>query len=143
VHTPKIVPALLLVLAAAAPAQQTAPAKEAAQDRGYDKNTPKHAAVDAEEASRTRQLNATSALGAEVKEDVAVADQAAYQADLTAYHDRIMAERADAMNDMARFSRQQRAYADAMAQWRKQSAACEKGKMPACRLPTPNPADYY
>jgi hypothetical protein len=78
-----------------------------------------------------------------VKEEATQADEAAYKADLAAYHDRIMAERADAMNDMERFNRQQRAYADAMAQWRKQSAACEKGKMPACRLPTPNPADFY
>jgi hypothetical protein len=142
---PKLVPAALLVLATIAPAQvpNPAPTTEAAQDRGYDKSTPKHDAVDAEEASRTRQLNATSALGAEVKNEATEADQAAYQADLAAYQDGVIAARADAMTDMERFSRQQRAYADAMAQWRKQSAACEKGKMPACRLPTPNPADYY
>ena len=141
----KLVPALLLALAAAAPAQvpNPSPAAGAAQDRGYDKETPKHAAVDAEEASRTRQLNATSALGAEVKSEATEAEQAAYQADLAAYQQQVSAARADAVNDMERFGRQQRAYADAMAQWRKQSAACEKGKMPACRLPTPNPADYY
>lgn len=144
-RTASFVPALLLAIAAAAPAQvpNPSPTRPAAQDRGYDKDTPKHEAVDAQEAPRTRQLNATSALGAAVKDEASAADQAQYEADLAAYHDAIMANRADAMNDMARFNRQQRAYAEAMAQWRVQSAACAKGKMPACRLPTPRPADYY
>ena len=144
-RTTLILPALLIGLATAATAQvpNPSPTPEAAQDRGYDKSDAKHAAVDAEEGPRTRDLNATSALGAQVKEEVSEADQTAYQADLSAYHDEVMANRADAMNDMARFSRQQSAYAEAMKQWRVQSAACAKGKMPACRLPTPRPADYY
>ncbi|MDB5688988.1 MAG: hypothetical protein JWL91_864 [Sphingomonas bacterium] len=144
-RTTRLIPALLLALATAAPAQvpNPSPTPEAPQDRGYDKDTPKHDAVDAQEGPRTRQLNATSALGAEVKGEATAADQAAYEADLAAYHDEIMASRADAMNDVARFNRQQRAYADAMAQWRAQTIACEKGKLKACKLPTPRPADYY
>jgi hypothetical protein len=30
-----------------------------------------------------------------------------------------------------------------MAVWRQQVAACDKGHHKACKLPTPNPADYY
>jgi hypothetical protein len=145
VRTLLFLPALMLAAAAALPAQvpNPSPTAEAKQDRGYDKDTPKHDAVDAQEAPRTRELNATSALGAEVKQEVGEADRAAYEADLAAYHDEIMANRADAMRDSARFNRQQRAYADAMAQWRAQTIACEKGKLKACKLPTPRPADYY
>jgi hypothetical protein len=144
-RTNLILPTLLLGLATVVSAQvpNPAPAAELPQDRGYDKHDAKHDAVDAQEGARTRDLNATSALGAQVKEDVTEADQAEYQADLSAYHDEVMANRADAMKDMARFDRQQRAYADAMRQWRAQTIACEKGKMKACKLPTPRPADYY
>jgi hypothetical protein len=140
-----LVPAALLAAATMLPAQvpNPTPTPEAAQDRGYDKDTAKHEAVDAQEAPRTRELNATSALGAEVKQEATVEDQAAYQADLSAYHAEIMANRADAMRDSTRFNRQQRAYADAMAQWRTQTIACEKGTLKACKLPTPRPADYY
>jgi hypothetical protein len=135
--------AMLAVSAVALPAQAPNPAAEPTPETYHHKDSPSQATVDAQEAPRTRELNATSALGAEVKQEAGAADQAAYQSDLAAYHDEIIVSRADAMRDSARFNRQQRAYADAMAQWRAQTAACEKGKLKACKLPTPRPADYY
>ena len=64
------------------------------------------------------------------------ADREAYMAAL-AQHDRAV-DRAD-----ARWAHQQAAYADAMAAWRWQAAACKRGNQRACNMPTPNPADFY
>lgn len=64
------------------------------------------------------------------------ADRASYLAAL-AQHDRAV-DRTD-----ARYARQQRAYADAMAVWRWQVNRCKHGSQRACNLPTPNPADFY
>lgn len=119
------------------------PSPEAPVDRGYDKVTPKSEAVDAQEAPVTRALNNSADQAATVNAIGGEIDQQQYRDDLAAYHDAVMANRADAMKDDARFGRQQRAYADAMAQWRAQTTACNKGKLKACKLPTPNPADYY
>jgi hypothetical protein len=116
---------------------------ELPQDRGYDKDTGKHEAVDAQEAPVTRDLNNVAeqqAAGSTIAGEV---DQEQYRTDLEAYHAAVMANRADAMRDEVRFERQQRAYADAMAQWRYQVRQCEKGSIKSCKLPTPNPADYY
>lgn len=126
-----------------AQAGDTNPSREAAQDRGVDIDTPKHAAVDAQEAPVTRELNAVA--GQQAAGDVIAGevDQKHYRQDMAAFHDALMANKAEAMRDEARFERQQRAYADAMAQWRLQVAACDKGRTRACKLPTPNPADYY
>ncbi len=69
--------------------------------------------------------------------------QAQYDADRQAYlaalvqHDRAV-DRTD-----ARYVRQQRAYADAMAVWRVQVAECKKGRSSACKMPPPSVADYY
>ena len=119
------------------------PAPEAPVDRGYDVSTPKHDAIDVQEAPVTRALNNDANQAATVNAIGSAMDQQQYRDDLAAYHDAVMAHHADAMSDQARFSRQQRAYADAMAQWRAQTDACNKGKLKACKLPTPNPADYY
>ena len=133
------------VAAAPAPAQvpNPDPAPQAPVDRGYDKTTPKSQAVDAQEAPVTRALNNEAGQGATINAIGGEIDQQQYRDDLAAYHDAVMANHADAMKDQARFDRQQRAYADAMAQWRAQTDACKKGKLTACKLPTPNPADYY
>ncbi len=139
--------AAALVVAAPAFAQATvpnpSPAPEAPVDRGYDKDTPKSQAINAQEAPVTRALNNTVDQATTVDAVGAQMDQQQYQEDLAAYHDAVMANHADAMKDQRRFDRQQRAYADAMAQWRAQTDACNKGKLKACKLPTPNPADYY
>ena len=64
------------------------------------------------------------------------ADRAAYLAAL-AQHDRAV-DRTD-----ARYARQQRAYADAMAVWRWQVQRCKQGHQRACDLPTPDPSAFY
>ena len=140
----KLIPALLfLATAAGAQVPNPDPAPEAAQDRGYDVQTPKHDAIDAQEAPVTQSLNAKAGQAAAVNEIAGEVDQAQYQTDMEAYHADVMAHAAATMRDEARYGRQQRAYADAMAQWRAQTDACNRGKLKACKLPTPNPADYY
>lgn len=119
------------------------PTPELPQDRGYDKDTPKHQAVDVQEAPVTRDLNAVAGQQAAGSTIAGEVDQEQYRTDLEAYHADVMANRADAMRDEVRFERQQRAYADAMAQWRYQVRQCDKGSIKSCKLPTPNPADYY
>ncbi len=42
-----------------------------------------------------------------------------------------------------RYARQKRAYADAMAAWRVQVAACQSGHQVACNAPAPDPANFY
>ncbi len=64
---------------------------------------------------------------------------AQYDADLSNYDAAMRAHgRAN-----AHYDRQKRAYADAMAAWRAQVAACEKGHQVACNAPTPDPANFY
>ena len=45
--------------------------------------------------------------------------------------------------DQVRYQNQQQAYADAMFAWRMQVAACNRGKVKACKAPAPDPADFY
>ena len=128
------------------------PARELPQDRGYDVDTPKHRAVDAQEQPVTQALNAQAGAAASAASaqadavNTADADaeaQAHYQADLDSYRAAVDAHARTAMRDQDRFARQQHAYAEAMRAWRMQTYACEKGHLKACKLPTPNPADYY
>ena len=64
---------------------------------------------------------------------------AQYESDLANYD---AAMRAHGHAD-ARYARQKRAYADAMAAWRLQVAACEKGHQVACKAPAPYLANFY
>ena len=43
----------------------------------------------------------------------------------------------------ARYVRQQRAYADAMAVWRIQVEECKRGHRKACDMPPPDVTAYY
>lgn len=101
------------------------------------------AAADAQEQPVTQSLNNNIQGNIEATKVVNATAQGQYEIDMAQYradveqHNRIVAR------DARRYSRQQRAYADAMAVWRQQVIACEKGHNKACKLPTPNPADYY
>lgn len=99
-------------------------------------------------AATTDQLNAASAAYSQARDDNRAAveqaeETAEHRADRDAYvaalvaHDRAV-NRAD-----ARYARQQMAYADAMAAWRQQVAACRRGHDRACEAPTPRVADFY
>lgn len=64
-------------------------------------------------------------------------DRRAYIAAVEAQHDREV-NRYD-----RRYVRQQVAYAEAMAAWRVQVAACKRDDRQACAAPTPRVADFY
>ena len=143
-----LVTAALLAFGAAASAQvpNPSPTPELPYDPGYDRKSTNQDAVNAQEAPVTRSLNRTSATGAAVitaDADAADAAQAHYQEDLDAYAGEVRAHRRAAMRNRTRYNRQQHAYADAMRVWRIQTDACNRGKLKACKLPTPNPADFY
>jgi hypothetical protein len=66
-------------------------------------------------------------------------NSAQYDSDLANYDAAMRAHgRAD-----AHYARQKQAYADAMAAWRVQTAACLKGHQVACNAPAPDPANFY
>ena len=88
------------------------------------------------------ETEAVAAVGNDA-EKINAENQAQYEADVAAYRDAVKAHAMATMKDDARYARQQRAYADAMAQWRIQVAECKKGSKTACDLPTPAPAAYY
>lgn len=64
-------------------------------------------------------------------------DRRAYTAAVSARHHRAM-NRYD-----RRYARQQTAYANAMAAWRRQVAACKRGSRRACKASSPRVADFY
>lgn len=122
-------------------------AQGAPVDRGYDKHTARHDAVDAQEKPVTESLNSRAAVEASgnraAVDTVNSANQAQYEADMAAYRAEVQANRREMAADETRYDRQQRAYADAMATWREQKAACDRGVLKECKKPTPNPADFY
>lgn len=65
--------------------------------------------------------------------------EAQHQADLAAYDAAMRAHG----RQTAHYAQQQRAYADAMAAWRLQVAACQRGHQVACNSPAPDPANFY
>ena len=82
--------------------------------------------------------------GAFAARDQANADaQSQYQADLAAYDDALARHDARADRQAEHYNRQQRAYADAMRDWRAQDYACRHGHNRACTAPAPDPANYY
>lgn len=133
------VPALALQL----PAEPTQPTKELPTDRGYDKHTPKHDAVDAAEKPVTQSLNTRVETATDARAAARVRNENQYQADLAAYasalarYDRREASKEDY------YTRQRAAYADAMEAWRWQVEDCNRGILKECKKPTPQPADYF
>ncbi len=92
----------------------------------------------------TEQLNRGSNAYTAERADLHRAERGAkYAADRDAYmaalieHDHAV-DRYD-----RRYARQQDAYADAMAAWRRQVDACHRGISAACRAPTPRVSDFY
>jgi hypothetical protein len=67
------------------------------------------------------------------------AAQAQYSADLASYDAQLAAHGREASH----YARQRRAYADAMAAWRIQADACQRGRQAACKAPAPDPANFY
>ena len=69
--------------------------------------------------------------------------QSQYQADLAAYDDALVRHDARADRQAEHYRHQQRAYAEAMRDWRAQDYACRHGRNRACTAPSPDPANYY
>ena len=132
-----------------APPPSSDPAQEAA--RGYaNPAMPNQAAINAGGQAGTAALNnqASAASATQSSADASAAatnavNQAQYDADRQAYTDALVRHDAAVDRTDARYARQRNAYADAMAAWRAQVAACKRGHQRACDMPTPNPADYY
>jgi hypothetical protein len=148
----KIRTSLLLAIAAvAAPpafAQSTnpqddpgAPREPLPYDRGYDKPQARTDAINAPNEAKRAELNAQAAAqgGPRVTADA----QARYAEDIAAYESAVRAHDAALIRNEVRFQRQQRAFAEAMADWRMQVADCQGGMSAACKAPPPDPADYY
>ena len=69
--------------------------------------------------------------------------QAAYRRDMAAYDQSLRDHHRAVRRGQRRYQHQQRAYADAMAAWRRQVHACRHGSRRACNAPAPRPADYW
>ena len=120
-----------------------APRQPLPYDRGYDKDSPRTEAIDASGRAGVAAANDDIAAQSADQTSTGAVDQAQYSQDMAAYRDALRA-RHHAINADARvYDHQQRAYADAMADWRAQVYACKRGHNRACELPTPDPADYW
>ncbi|MEP6786170.1 MAG: hypothetical protein ABI898_10565 [Sphingomonadales bacterium] len=98
-------------------------------------NTINTARVATANADVAAEAHAEAAMNAEQKEQ--------YAKDMTSYREALRAQNRAEVADAIRYERQQRAYANAMYDWRLQANACKRGNTRACNAPTPNPADYY
>lgn len=118
------------------PADQ--PSRPLPYDLGHDNTSPRSNAIAAETAPGVAAANA------EVAQQVqpSAVDTAQYQKDLDAYRAAMRARNRTIAVDAAVQAQREGAYAQAMADWRAQVAACERGHTRMCKLPTPDPQDY-
>jgi hypothetical protein len=109
--------------------------------------SPASEAVSAQTAPGVAAANADAAAEANLRGGMIKADNvgatAVYARDMAAYRTAVRRHNRTLIRDQVRYDRQQRAYADAMAVWRDQVAACKRGSARACRAPTPDPAAFY
>lgn len=111
-------------------------------DRGYDKEQKRTQAINAPNRDDVAEANRMSE-GAGAAATVRNAEaQIQYDADMAAWLAAMEARGERIAEDRSIYLQRQRAYADAMEAWRRQAAACQAGATAACKLPTPNPADY-
>ena len=90
----------------------------------------------------TRELNAEMLKMIEAQKNQAIGAEDQYELDLAAYAAWVLERDATVDINNAQYKARQRAYADAMRQWRMQKAQCDRGVMSACNKPTPKPSDY-
>jgi len=136
--TKSIALALALLCGGAAATAQTTPAAPSGAEN--DVNSPDVAAANrAVAAEAATRENAVAAVNAENQATA----EAQYAADLAAYRNAVRAHNREVARDTRIAERQERAYADAMRDWRRQVYACKHGSTRACNAPSPNPADYW
>lgn len=111
-------------------------------DRGYDKDDARTRAINDSGRPAVQAANESIAAQAAARDTATGIDQARYAEDVAAYRAALDARHETMAAEAAMQADRERAYAMAMADWRAQVAACERGRTRACRLPTPNPADY-
>lgn len=129
---------------ATSPADQ--PSTPLPYDPGHDSNTPRSNAIAAETApgvaAANRDMHAQIRMDDTAVNTVNAANEARYQADVAAYRAAMRARRQTIAANAALQADRERAYAMAMADWRAQVDACNRGKSRACKLPSPDPQDY-
>ena len=95
-------------------------------------------------AVRANDQAAASVAASQATQDGANLDaQTQYQSDLAAYDAALDRHDARADRQAEHYHHQQRAYADAMRDWRAQDYACRHGSNRACNAPAPDPAAYW
>lgn len=95
-------------------------------------------------AAAARQLNETQLKAQQrTQRRTERVRQQQYAGDLTAYDAAVRRRGRRVAMQNARYLRERRAYAQAMAAWRDQVDACNAGKRKACNAPTPDPAHYF
>ena len=135
----------ILMLAAPLAAQSNDPNVPRAPlpyDRGYDKDQPRTRAINEAERPAVQEANDLSLAQSQTLAAPTTmgnaANEARYEADVAAYRAMLRQHRRDARA----YARQERAYTAAMAEWRAQVDACDRGSRRACDLPTPDPMNY-
>lgn len=142
--------ALVIAAPAIAQTQSINPADQPSTplpyDPGHDSNTPRSNAIAAESApgvaAANRDVAAQARMDGHAVTAVNAANDARYQADVAAYRAAMRARRQTIVANAALQADRERAYAMAMADWRAQVDACERGKTRACNLPSPDPQNY-
>lgn len=138
------VPALAQQAQTASPADQ--PSRPLDYDPGHDSTSARSDAIAAQTAPGVAAANADVAAQASLQSGavpaVNAANEARYAADVAQYRAAMRARRHTIAANAALQADRERAYAMAMADWRAQVIACEKGHNRACKMPSPNPQDY-
>ncbi|WP_235532786.1 hypothetical protein [Sphingomonas sp. Leaf412] len=129
-------------LAAQQSADPNAPRTPLPYDRGYDKDQPRTRAINDAERPEVQEANDIALAQSRTVSAPTVAGNAAnearYAADVAAYRVMLRQHR----RDVRAYARQEGAYAQAMADWRAQVDACDRGNRRACDAPTPDPMNY-
>lgn len=94
-------------------------------------------------AAANRDVAAQAATRQDAVADVNADAEAQYTADVAAYRAALRAHHREVARDARIADRQERAYADAMRDWRRQVYACKHGSTRACNAPAPDPASYW
>jgi hypothetical protein len=105
--------------------------------------SPTTTAADIREQPVTQALNNNVAANAEANSAVIDAQHNQYELDRAAFRAEVVARREKIEADQEAYTKQQMAYADAMAAWRMQNDECKRGILKSCKKPTPVPADFY
>ena len=104
--------------------------------------SPTTTAADIREQPVTQALNNNVAANAEANSAVIDAQHNQYELDRAAFRAEVVARREKIEADQEAYTKQQMAYADAMAAWRIQNDECKRGILKSCKKPTPVPADF-